>query len=399
LRKNLAQVVLLGVVAPGGAGAGCDGRGGGATASATTSTGTNMATGAGTSTAAAVTTTTAGPASPGATVLRRGTGFGARMGRMFEDYGMALVFAGICILFTIWTKGLFIRPDNIVNVLRQISINACIATGMTFVIITGGVDLSVGSVLAVVGIVTAKLLTRLPGVVGVPLAIIASCVVGLMIGGAMGAVNGFTITRFRVPPFVSTLAMMTAARGIAFLLSDGRPVWNLPLQFNFIGRGYVLDKLFGPWIPMPVVIMVVVMAIAHVILTRTQIGRYVYAVGGNEEAARLSGINVARVKMFTYSLSGVTAALGGIILISRLASGQPGAGESYELYAIAATVLGGTSMSGGKGTMVGTAIGALIMGVLNNGLNLAGVESYSQNVVLGAVILGAVLIDRLRKGA
>ena len=361
-RKNLAQVAPAGVVAAGGAGSD-----GGAGASAA--------------------------------VARRRSGLGARLGRLFEDYGMALVFAGICVLFTIWTKGLFIRPDNIVNVLRQISINACIATGMTFVIITGGVDLSVGSVLAVVGIVTAKLLTRLPGLMPVLPAIILSCLVGLMMGGVMGSVNGFTITRFRVPPFVSTLAMMTAARGVAFLLSDGRPVWNLPLQFNFIGRGYVLDKVFGPWVPMPVVIMVVVMAIAHVILTRTQIGRYVYAVGGNEEAARLSGINVARVKMFAYSLSGVTAALGGIILISRLASGQPGAGESYELYAIAATVLGGTSMSGGKGTMVGTAIGALIMGVLNNGLNLAGVESYSQNVILGAVILGAVLIDRLRKGA
>ncbi|MGE5592925.1 MAG: ABC transporter permease, partial [Betaproteobacteria bacterium] len=387
LRSQVASGVVCGVFARGGAGAGAGGDGHGASTTTTTSTSRVATATATASTRVSVVT------------VRRGTGLGARLGRLFEDYGMALVFAGICILFTIWTKGLFIRPDNIVNVLRQISINACIATGMTFVIITGGVDLSVGSVLAVVGIVTAKLLTRLPGVVGVPPAIVASCIVGLMIGGVMGAVNGFTITRFRVPPFVSTLAMMTAARGIAFLLSDGRPVWNLPLQFNFIGRGYVLDKVFGPWIPMPVVIMVVVMAIAHIILTRTQIGRYVYAVGGNEEAARLSGINVARVKMFTYSLSGVTAALGGIILISRLASGQPGAGESYELYAIAATVLGGTSMSGGKGTMVGTAIGALIMGVLNNGLNLAGVESYSQNVILGAVILGAVLIDRLRKGA
>ncbi|MEW6229955.1 MAG: ABC transporter permease [Bacillota bacterium] len=319
--------------------------------------------------------------------------------RLFEEYGMALVFGGICVLFAIWTKGLFIQPDNIVNVLRQISINACIATGLTFVIIANGIDLSVGSVVAVVGIVTAQLLTKLQHNMPVFATIILACMGGLIVGGLLGAISGFAITRFRVPPFVATLAVMTGARGVAFLLCDGRPVWNLPLQFNFIGRGYVLERVFGPWIPMPVVIMVAVMTIAHVILARTQIGRYVYAVGGNEEAARLSGINVKRVKMFVHSLSGVTAALGGIILISRLASGQPGAGESYELYAIAAAVLGGASLSGGKGTIVGTAIGALIMGVLNNGLNLAGVESYSQNIILGAVILGAVIIDRLRKAA
>ncbi len=317
--------------------------------------------------------------------------------RIFEEYGMAFIFIGICALFAVWTKGLFIRPDNIVNVLRQISINACIATGMTFVIITGGIDLSVGSVLAVVGIVTAQLLTRLPQIMQVGPAIALSCLGGLTAGGLMGSVSGFAIMRFKIPPFVATLAMMTAARGAAFLLCDGRPVWNLPLSFNVLGRGYILGDVFGPWIPVPVVIMLVVMSIAHVILTYTQIGRYVYAVGGNEEAARLSGINVGRVKLFVYSLSGITAALGGIILISRLASGQPGAGESYELYAIAATVLGGTSLSGGKGTLIGTLIGALTMGALNNGLNLAGVESYTQNVILGAVILGAVLIDKLRK--
>ncbi len=318
--------------------------------------------------------------------------------RVFEEYGMAFVFAGICGLFTIWTKGLFIRPDNIVNVLRQISINACIATGMTFVIIANGIDLSVGSMLAVVGILTAQILTRLPSSIPVGLSIALACSAGLVAGGFMGSVSGFTIARFRVPAFVATMAMMTAARGVAFLLCNGRPVWNLPLQFNVIGRGYVLQDVFGPWIPVPVVVMAIVMSAAHVILTRTQIGRYVYAVGGNEEAARLSGINVGRVKMFVHAMSGVTSAIAGIILISRLASGQPGAGESYELYAIAATVLGGASLSGGKGTLTGTLIGALIMGALNNGLNLAGVESYTQNVILGAVILGAVLIDRLRKG-
>lgn len=335
--------------------------------------------------------------SPGARALARGRFSRGRFSALAQDYSIAVVFIGIVVLFTVWTKGLFIQPDNIVNVLRQTSINAIIATGMTFVIITGGIDLSVGSLVALVGVFSAQVLKALVPFLPVGLAIAVASLAGLAIGAVVGGFNGFTITRFKVPPFISTLAMWASARGVAFLLCGGRPVWNLPVEFNYIGRGYFLQQLFGPWIPIPVIIMLVVMFIAHTILTRTQTGRYVYAVGGNEEAARLSGINVRRVKWFVYILSGTTAGLGSLILTSRLASGQPAAGEMYELYAIAATVVGGTSLSGGKGTIPGTLIGALLIGTLNNGLNLAGVESYTQNVILGLVILGAVLIDQLRK--
>lgn len=317
--------------------------------------------------------------------------------RLLRDYGIIAIFLIICVLFAVWTKGLFLKPDNVVNVLRQISINAVIATGITFVIISGGIDLSVGSVAAVVGIVVAQIMVGLPRSLPVSLVISLACLAGMAFGALLGAINGYTISRYKVPPFISTLAMMTAASGLAFILCDGRPVWNLPLQFNLIGRGYVLSGLFGDWFPVPVLIMAVVMAVAHVILTHTPFGRYIYATGGNEEAARLSGINVKNVKLLVHAFSGLTASIGGIILTSRLASGQPNAGQSYELYAIAASVVGGTSLDGGEGTIPGTLVGALIMGVLNNGMNLAGVESYLQKIVLGAIILGAVLLDQLKR--
>lgn len=317
--------------------------------------------------------------------------------RLLRDYGIIGILLIICILFAVWTKGLFLQPDNIVNVLRQISINAVIATGITFPIIVGGIDLSVGSVVAVVGVLTAQIMVHLPPSVPVWLNITLACLAGMAFGALLGLINGFTISRFRVPAFISTLAMMTAASGLAFILCDGRPVWNLPLQFNFIGRGYVLSSIFGNWFPVPVLIMAVVMAGAHILLTHTPFGRYVYAIGGNEEASRLSGINVRNVKLAVHAVSSLTAAIGGIILTSRLASGQPNAGQSYELYAIAASVVGGTSLSGGEGTIPGTLVGALIMGVLNNGMNLAGVESYLQKIVLGAIILGAVLLDQIKR--
>lgn len=313
-----------------------------------------------------------------------------------QNYGIVFILIAICTIFAVWTKGLFLQPDNIVNVLRQISINAIIATGITYVIIAGGIDLSVGSLVALVGVGTAQLMT---GITGLPpgVIIVIACAGGLALGAVAGSVNAVTITFFKVPPFISTLAMMTAASGVAFLLCNGRPVWNLPVEFNMIGRGYVLQGVLGSWLPVPVLIMAITMIVAHVILTRTTIGRYIYAVGGNEEASRLSGINIRFIKMFVYTFCGATAALGGIILTSRLASGQPNGGLSYELYAIAATVVGGTSLSGGQGTILGTLFGALIIGVLSNGMNLAGVESYSQKVILGIIILGAVMLDQARK--
>ncbi|WP_286170210.1 ribose ABC transporter permease [Halocella sp. SP3-1] len=315
---------------------------------------------------------------------------------MLEKYGMILVLIAISLFFIILTKGLFLESRNLINILRQISINAIIATGMTFVIITAGIDLSVGSIVALAAVISTSIFhsgIALP----VFLLIIIVVIVSMIIGSIAGGISGFSIVKFNVPPFISTLAMMTIARGLAFLYTNGRPVWGLPKEFNFLGRGYVLKSLIGEVFPVPVLIMIIIMIIANIVLQHTKFGRYVYAIGDNEEAARLSGIKIKKIKLLVYVINGMLAALAGILLASRLASGQPNAGQSYELNAIAAVVIGGTSLMGGEGTIKGTFIGALIMGVLNNGLNLVGVGSYMQQVILGMVILMAVLLDQLRK--
>lgn len=277
----------------------------------------------------------------------------------------------------------FLTVNNILNVLRQVSINALIAFGMTFVILTGGIDLSVGSILALAGALTGGFLA---GGMDPLLAVL----VGILIGFALGAINGFIITKGKVAPFIATLATMTIYRGLTLVYTDGRPITNFTEStfFNSIGRGYVLG------IPIPVIIMIIIFIISYFILRKTTFGKSVYAIGGNEEATRLSGIKVDRIKIIVYSISGALAALAGIILTSRLNSAQPTAGASYELDAIAAVVLGGTSLSGGKGRIFGTLVGALIIGVLNNGLNLLNVSSFYQQVVKGGVILLAVLLDR-----
>lgn len=273
--------------------------------------------------------------------------------------------------------------DNILNVMRQVSINALIAFGMTFVILTGGIDLSVGSILALSSAITASLLA---GGMDPILAIL----VGLLAGAIMGAINGFIITKGKVAPFIATLATMTIFRGVTLVYSDGRPITGLSNSalFEMMGKGYV------SWIPVPVIYMMVAYFILYFILKKTTFGRRVYAIGGNEEATILSGIRVDRVKIWIYSITGFLSALAGIILASRLNSSQPTAGASYELDAIAAVVLGGTSLSGGRGWIFGTLIGALIIGVLNNGLNIMNVSSFYQQVVKGGVILLAVLLDR-----
>lgn len=273
--------------------------------------------------------------------------------------------------------------DNILNVMRQVSINALIAFGMTFVILTGGIDLSVGSILALSSAITASLLA---GGMDPILAIL----IGLLAGAIMGAINGFIITKGKVAPFIATLATMTIYRGLTLVYSDGRPITGLSdnALFEMMGKGYV------SWIPVPVIYMMAAYFILYFILKKTTFGRRVYAIGGNEEATILSGIRVDRVKIWIYSITGFLSALAGIILASRLNSSQPTAGASYELDAIAAVVLGGTSLSGGRGWIFGTLIGALIIGVLNNGLNIMNVSSFYQQVVKGGVILLAVLLDR-----
>nr|WP_202404955.1 ribose ABC transporter permease [Shimazuella alba] len=277
----------------------------------------------------------------------------------------------------------FLTINNLLNVLRQVSINALIAFGMTFVILTGGIDLSVGSMLALSSAMVAQLMAK--GVDFVP-----ALLIGVIGGAIMGAFNGLMITKGKVAPFIATLASLTIFRGFTLVFTNGSPItgMNNDLSFQMFGKGY----LFG--IPIPVVTMLVVFAILLFVLRKTVFGRQTYAIGGNEEASILAGIKVDRVKVVIYSISGALSALAGIILISRLNSADPNAGASYELDAIAAVVLGGTSLSGGKGSILGTLIGALIIGVLNNGLNLLNVSPFYQLVVKGFVILLAVLIDR-----
>jgi ribose transport system permease protein len=279
----------------------------------------------------------------------------------------------------------FLTLNNLLNILRQTSINAIIAAGMTFVIITGGIDLSVGSILAICGAVAAFMISS-----GFdPFITIATV---MMLGATLGMFAGIIITKGKVQPFIATLVAMTLLRGATLVFTDGRPISTgfdeASDMFAWFGTGYI----FG--IPVPVFLMVLIFAISFYVLKYTRFGRYIYAVGGNEEAARLSGVRVNRVKTAAYAISGLFAAIAGIIITARLSSAQPTAGAGYELDAIAAVVLGGTSLAGGVGTIFGTLVGALIIGILNNALNLLNVSSYYQMIAKGTVILIAVLMDR-----
>ncbi len=287
----------------------------------------------------------------------------------------------------------FLDARNQVNVLRQISINAVIAAGMTFVILTGGIDLSVGSIVSLAGVSTALAMKSVASSPGPSVA--AGIGAGLATGLAVGALNGLAITQLRVPPFIATLASMTMARGAAYLATGAADYSSFPTAFAFLGRGWLVENV----LPFPVLVMAVVFALSGLLLTRTRFGRHVYALGGSEEAARLSGISVRRTKLLVYALSGICSAVGGLLLVSRLDAANAKYGEFYELDAIAAVVVGGASLSGGKGSIGATLVGALIIGELNNGLNLANVESYTQKVVLGAVILASVAIDQIRHRA
>lgn len=302
-------------------------------------------------------------------------------------YGRQLgTLAGLLVLtLVLWAlTPHFLTISNLLNIAEQATIIAIIAVGMTFVIITGGIDLSVGSVLAFAGVVMASVLQR-----GVPLSL--ALIVGLGAGLLCGLVNGLLITVGRLPPFIATLGMMSVARGAALMFTEGRPISGFSEGFRSLATGEVL------LVPAPVIIMVGVYVIAHLVLRRTKLGRYAYAIGGNEEAALLSGINVRLYKTMIYGIAGLLSGLAAILLTARLNSAQPIAGMSYELDAIAATVIGGTSLLGGEGTVVGTLIGALIMAVLRNGLNLLGVSSFIQQIVIGTVIIVAVLIDMALK--
>ncbi|EPY13175.1 ribose ABC transporter permease RbsC [Paenibacillus sp. chi10] len=310
------------------------------------------------------------------------TSKGFQLSQMTQKLGPLLGLFILIVIVSILNPS-FLEPLNILNLLRQVSINALIAFGMTFVILTGGIDLSVGSTLALSSAFVANMLVAGYDPI---LSILAGC----LLGGVMGMINGLLVTQGKMAPFIATLATMTIFRGLTLVYTDGNPITGLgdSMTFQLFGRGYQ----FG--IPVPAITMIIAFAVLWVILHKTAFGRKTYAIGGNEKAAIVSGIKVSRVKIMIYSLAGMLSALAGAILTSRLNSAQPTAGTSYELDAIAAVVLGGTSLSGGRGRIVGTLIGALIIGTLNNGLNLLGVSSFYQMVVKGIVILIAVLIDR-----
>ncbi len=302
------------------------------------------------------------------------------LGSILQRFGIAISFVLLCVALSLLSDR-FLTLPNIVNILRQITINGIIAVGMTYVILIAEIDLSVGSVLALTSIVTADMLQKgLP----IPLAIL----IGLALGALLGAVNGVITAKFRVPSFITTLGMLTSARGAALLYTEGRPITGLPDGFRALGRGEVAG------IPAPVIIATVVFFLGWLILKRTQAGEYIYAIGNNPTAARLVGIPIGRYRTLVFLMGGLLAALAGMILTARLNSAQPTAGVAFELDAIAAVVLGGTSFSGGVGGLGGTLLGALIIGVLDNGLNLLNISSLYEQLVKGAVIALALLIHR-----
>lgn len=305
---------------------------------------------------------------PALAALRRSTTFYPLVG-----------LVAVCVAM-VFASDSFLSAANLENVLRQVSINAIIGVGMTCVILTGGIDLSVGSVMALSGTLAAGLLVA--GANGA-----AALAAGIGVGVALGAANGLFVAFAGMPPIIVTLATMGIARGLALIYTGGYPIDGLPDWVRFFGSGKVLG------VQMPVLTMLAVYALAWLMLERMPFGRYVYAIGGNEHATRLSGVRVSRVKLAVYTFAGLTSALAALVLTGRLMSGQPNAGGGFELDAIAAVVMGGTSIAGGRGTLVG----ALLLGVLNNGLNMIGVNPYVQNVIKGAIILLAIYIGRERR--
>ncbi|AOI42474.1 ABC transporter permease [Burkholderia oklahomensis] len=323
----------------------------------------------------------AGPGAPRPARARAGHAVAAlrRSTTFYPLVGLVVV----CIAM-VFASDSFLSAANLENVLRQVSINAIIGVGMTCVILTGGIDLSVGSVMALSGTLTAGLLVA--GINGA-----AALAAGVGVGLALGAANGLFVAFAGMPPIIVTLATMGIARGFALIYTGGYPIDGLPDWIRFFGSGKVLG------VQMPVLTMLVVYALAWLLLERMPFGRYVYAIGGNEHATWLSGVRVARVKLVVYTFAGLTSALAALVLTGRLMSGQPNAGVGFELDAIAAVVMGGTSIAGGRGSIVGTLIGALLLGVLNNGLNMIGVNPYVQNVIKGGIILLAIYIGRERR--
>lgn len=300
-----------------------------------------------------------------------------------EKYSLIVVIVILGLALSLSTST-FLTGENLINVLRQVSINGILAIGMTFVILTGGIDLSVGSTVAFSGILVASCLRDYGWNVW------SVFLLAIVVGMAIGLINGFFVARWHVAPFVVTLAMMTIARGATYICCDARPISPLPDSFLNLGSGSIIG------IPIPTIFLILVFIIAYVLLKHYTIGRYIYAVGGNENAALVSGINVGRIKLFVYATSGVLCGIAAMLLTARVSAGLPTAGSGYEMDAIAATVIGGTSMSGGRGRVWGTLLGAFLLGMISNGLDLLNVTSYYQQIIKGVIILGAVLVDSKR---
>ena len=313
---------------------------------------------------------------------------------IFRKYGIFLVFIAMLIVASILSPA-FLSPTNLINVVRQMSVVGLIALGVTGVIVSAGIDLSSGSVVGLSAVVAASL-AQLPDYAaayykGLNLPVFAAVLAACAVGALVGLLNGSLVAKTRIPPFIATLGTLTTIRGLAYLYTSGRPVSDLTDDYNFIGQGDFLG------IPVPILILVIMAIITHVLYSQTKFGKYIYAIGGNEQAARVSGINVSKYKMLMYVYAGLLSGLAGLVVSARIGSGQSGQGVGYELDAIAAAVIGGASLSaGGIGTVAGTIVGALIIGVLNNILDLTNVSAYWQQIVKGCIIVGAVIIDQLK---
>jgi len=296
---------------------------------------------------------------------------------------LAVLFALIA-YFAVTADG-FLDPENILNIVRQISMLGISAVGMTFVILTAGIDLSVGSLMSLVNVVCAKLMVEagFHPVWAVLISLVLACLVGL--------INGLIITKARVPPLITTLGMMITLRGLSYVICKGIPIWGFTDRFRLLGQGYV------GIVPVPVIIMFVMFAIGWVFLNKTVYGRYIYGVGGNEEASRLSGVDVPRIKCLVYILSAFLTGVAAVIMLSRLNTGQPKVGTGFELNVITAVVLGGVSIFGGQGRLMGVFVGVLIMGVLSNGMISLDISEYYQQIIRGMVLLGAVAFDNLSR--
>ena len=287
----------------------------------------------------------------------------------------------------------FLKLGNMLAVVDRIVVIAVIAIGMTMVIITGGIDLSVGSLIAFAAVISTLVMKMMGGIHAGWHVVLVGFIVGIVVTSLMGTIGGWIVARFKVAPFITTLALMMIARGMAFLITGGYSIYQVPKALTWLGQGYTLG------VPNTVILLVVLYILSHIFMAKTKLGRYIYAVGGNTEAARLSGVRVKRVIIFVYFVSACAAGLGGCIQASQLNTGTPNCGQMFEMYVIAAVVVGGTSLAGGSGRIFGTLIGAFIISVIQNGMNLLGIESYTQQVVLGLVILIAVLLDKFRSGA